>query len=137
MGWGRMFVRMCPYFRFPHGSVSISLTGWRFGCGKKGIDFQQSTNAFLQCGNPARLQELADSLTTRDLLQCGQKWLAAFTPFITDNERRHAGCQHRLFFAASLRGSLSTHPEQRHQGTAHAEISAASRQHRRSLHHPA
>jgi hypothetical protein len=45
------------------------------------------------------LQELADSLTARDLLQCGQKWLAAFTPFITDKERKHAGCQHRLFFA--------------------------------------
>jgi hypothetical protein len=25
--------------------------------------------------------------------------LAAFTPFITDKERRQAGCQHRLFFA--------------------------------------
>ncbi|MBL8178656.1 MAG: hypothetical protein JNK48_28540 [Bryobacterales bacterium] len=55
---------------------------------EEGIDFQQSTNAFLKCGNPGRLQELADSLTTRDLLQCGQKWLAAFTPFITDSERR-------------------------------------------------
>src|SRR5438094_9922204 len=52
-----------------------------------------------KCGNPARLQELADSLTTQDLLKCGQKWLAAFTPFITDKERKHAGCQHRLFFS--------------------------------------
>jgi len=46
-----------------------------------------------------RLQELADSLTARDLLKCGQKWLAAFTPFITDQERKQAGCQHRLFFS--------------------------------------
>ena len=60
---------------------------------------QQSTNAFLKFGNPARLQELADSLTTRDLLQCGQTRLAAFTPYITGNERRHAGCQQCLFFA--------------------------------------
>jgi hypothetical protein len=66
---------------------------------EEGIDFQQCTNAFLKCGNPARLQELADSLTAQDLLRCGQKWLAAFTPFITDRERKHAGCQHRLFFA--------------------------------------
>ena len=66
---------------------------------EEGIDFQQSTNAFLRCGNPARLQELANSLTARHLLQCGQKWLAAFTPYITDRERKHAGCQHRLFFA--------------------------------------
>jgi hypothetical protein len=27
------------------------------------------------------LQELADSLTARDVLNCGQQWLAAFTPF--------------------------------------------------------
>src|SRR5690242_9634793 len=28
-------------------------------------------------------------------LNCGQKWLAAFTPFFTEQERKHAGCQHR------------------------------------------
>jgi hypothetical protein len=97
--WGRMFVRMCPYFPFS-ARVCLNQHHWlAIRMREEGIDFQQSTNAFLKCGNPARLQELADSLTTRDLLQCGQKWLAAFTPFITDNERRHAGCQHRLFFA--------------------------------------
>jgi len=57
------------------------------------------TNAFLRCSNPARLQELADSLTARDLLTCGQKWLGTFTPFFTERERKEAGCQHRLFFA--------------------------------------
>jgi hypothetical protein len=45
------------------------------------------------------LQELADSLTPRDLLHCGQKWLTTFTPFFTTQERKQAGCQHRLFFA--------------------------------------
>jgi hypothetical protein len=91
--------RMCPYFPFSarvclnqHHWLAIRMT-------EEGVDFQQSSNAFLKCGNPARLQELADSLTTQDLLQCGQKWLAAFTPFITDKERKHAGCQHRLFFS--------------------------------------
>ena len=66
---------------------------------EEGIHFQQCTNAFLKCSNPARLQELADSLTSRDLLNCGQKWLATFTPFFTERERKQAGCQHRLFFA--------------------------------------
>jgi hypothetical protein len=97
--WGRMFVRMCPYFPFS-ARVCLNQHHWlALRMSEERIDFQQSTNAFLQCGNPARLQELADSLTARDLLQCGQKWLAAFTPFITDKERRRAGCQHRLFFA--------------------------------------
>lgn len=97
--WGRMFVRMCPYFPFS-ARVCLNQHHWlAIRMREEGIDFRQSTNAFLKCGDPARLQELADSLTARDLLQCGQKWLAAFTPFITDKERRHAGCQHRLFFA--------------------------------------
>src|SRR6202011_5966998 len=39
----------------------------------------------------------ADSLTAEDLLNCGQKWLARFTPFFTERERKQAGCQHRLF----------------------------------------
>jgi hypothetical protein len=97
--WGRMFVRMCPYFPFS-ARVCLNQHHWlALRMKEEGIDFHQSTNAFLKCGNPARLQELADSLTARDLLQCGQKWLAVFTPFITDQERRQAGCQHRLFFA--------------------------------------
>jgi len=34
------------------------------------------------------------------LLHAGGRFaLRAFTPFITDKERRQAGCQHRLFFA--------------------------------------
>jgi hypothetical protein len=54
---------------------------------------------FLKCAHPARLQDLAESLTARQILNCGQKWLAAFTPFFTEKERTQAGCQHRLFFA--------------------------------------
>jgi hypothetical protein len=66
---------------------------------QEGIAFEQCKNAFLQCSHPERLQPLADSLTAQDLLRCGQKWLAAFTPFFTSQERRQAGCQHRLFFS--------------------------------------
>jgi hypothetical protein len=66
---------------------------------QEGIDFQQPSNLFLKCGNPQRLQELADSLTAQDLLACGQKWLTAFTPFFREKERQEAGCQHRIFFA--------------------------------------
>jgi hypothetical protein len=97
--WGRMFVRMCPYFPFS-ARVCLNQHHWlAIRMREEGIDFQQCTNAFLKCANPTRLQELADSLTAQDLLRCGQKWLAAFTPFISDRERKHAGCQHRLFFS--------------------------------------
>ena len=97
--WGRMFVRMCPYFPFS-ARVCLNQHHWlAIRMQEEGVSFQQCSNAFLRCGNPARLQELADSLTAKDLLKCGQKWLAAFTPFITDRERKQAGCQHRLFFS--------------------------------------
>jgi len=97
--WGRMFVRMCPYFPFS-ARVCLNQHHWlAIRMREEGIDFQPCTNAFLKCSHPLRLQELADSLTARDLLKCGQKWLAAFAPFITDQERKQAGCQHRLFFS--------------------------------------
>jgi hypothetical protein len=97
--WGRMFVRMCPYFPFS-ARICLNQHHWLANrMREERIAFRQCSNAFLKCGDPRRLQELADSLTTRDLLTCGQKWLAYFTPFFTEAERRHAGCQHRLFFA--------------------------------------
>jgi hypothetical protein len=97
--WGPMFVRMCPYLPFS-ARVCLNQHHWLARrMEEEGIDFQQCTNAFLRCTNPSRLQQLSDSLTPRDLLTCGQKWLTTFTPFFTERERKQAGCQHRLFFA--------------------------------------
>jgi hypothetical protein len=66
---------------------------------ENGIQFKQCSNAFLKCAAPERLQQLADSLTPRHLVTCGQKWLAHLTPFFSTREREQAGCQHRLFFS--------------------------------------
>jgi hypothetical protein len=97
--WGPMFVRMCPYFPFS-ARVCLNQHYWlAIRMREEKIEFEQCKNAFLRCSHPQRLQELADSLTRRDLLQCGQRWLTAFTPFFTAQERRQAGCQHRLFFS--------------------------------------
>jgi hypothetical protein len=97
--WGRLFVRMCPYFPFS-ARVCLNQHHWLANrLREHGICFRQCTNAFLQCADPGRLQELADALTPRDLGTCAQKWLTAFTPFFTPQERREAGCQHRLFFS--------------------------------------
>jgi hypothetical protein len=97
--WGRMFVRLCPYFPFS-ARVCLNQHHWLAQrLQEQKIDFQQCSNAFRKCSNPSRLQELADSLSAHDLLTCGQKWLTRFTPFFTDEERKQAACQHRLFFA--------------------------------------
>ena len=97
--WGRMFVRMCPYLPFS-ARVCLNQHHWLANrMREEDIDFRQCSNAFLQCGRPERLQELADTLTAEDLSRCGQQWLARFTPFFSERERRQAGFQHRLFFS--------------------------------------
>jgi hypothetical protein len=97
--WGPMFVRMCPYFPFS-ARVCLNQHHWlALRMQQQGIPFRQCKNAFLRCSDPERLQQLAHSLTAQDLLRCGQKWLAAFTPFFSSQERPQAGCQHRLFFS--------------------------------------
>src|SRR5271166_1025628 len=97
--WGRMFVRMCRYLPFS-ARVCLNQHHWLANrMHEENLDFQQCSNAFLRCSTPQRLQELADTLTAEDLSSCGQKWLARFTPFFSERERRQAGCQHRLFFS--------------------------------------
>jgi hypothetical protein len=99
VAWGRMFVRLCPYFPFS-ARVCLNQHHWlAIRLRAEGIRFRQESNAFLTCSDPAHLQALADSLTARDIDRCAQKWLRAFTPFFTPTERRTASCQHRLFFA--------------------------------------
>ena len=97
--WGRMFVRMCPYLPFS-ARICLNQHHWLANrLREESIDFRQCANAFLGCAEPRRLHEFADELTPRDLVSCGQKWLACFTPFFTPTERDEAGCRHRLFFA--------------------------------------
>ena len=97
--WGRMFVRVCPYLPFS-ARICLNQHHWLANrMREKGIGFKQLANAFLKCAAPDRLQELANSLSPRDLVTCGQKWLAHLTPFFTARERENAGCQHRLFFS--------------------------------------
>ena len=63
--WGRIFVRMCPYLPFS-ARVCLNQHHW-LANREESVDFQQRSNAFLRCGRPERLQELADTLTDEDL----------------------------------------------------------------------
>jgi hypothetical protein len=97
--WGRIFVRVCPYFPFS-ARVCLNQHHWIANRLKqRNICFRQSTNAFASCADPKFLQDIADSLAAKDLLRCGRKWLAQLTPFFTDRERKQAGVEHRLFFS--------------------------------------
>ena len=97
--WGRMFVRICPYFPFP-ARLCLNQHHWLANrMRQEGIHFKQTSNAFIQCSNAKRLQELADSLAPRDFYRCGHKWLTPLTPFFTLRERQQGRIQHQLFFA--------------------------------------
>jgi hypothetical protein len=97
--WGRIFVRICPYLPFS-ARICLNQHHWLANrLRENGVKFKQLANAFLKCTAPDRLQALANSLVSRDLIACGQKWLAHFTPFFSAREREEAGCRHRLFFS--------------------------------------
>jgi len=97
--WGRMFVRVCPYFPFS-ARVCLNQHHWLARrLEQKGIRVRQCANAFLACADPDALQAVADSLAPKDLTRCGETWLTRLTPFFTKAEREQAGCQHRLFIA--------------------------------------
>jgi hypothetical protein len=95
--FGRMFVRVCPYFPF---SARVCLNGHEWlACRlrEEGIAFEQCANAFRTCADPARLQELADQFSAAHIEACAHRWLAQLVPFFTDRERRHQGFGYRLF----------------------------------------
>ena len=97
--WGPMFVRVCPYFPFST-RICLNQHNWLAHKMKQaGIRFTQSGNAFRRCSDPVALQEMADSLTAKDLTRCGHKWLNRVIPFFRGSERREHGCWHQLFFA--------------------------------------
>jgi hypothetical protein len=97
--WGRMFARVCPYFPFP-ARLCLNQHHWLANrMRREGIHFKQTSNAFMACSDPKRLQELADSLSPRDFYRCGHKWLTRLTPFFTPRERQQGRIQHQLFFA--------------------------------------
>jgi len=95
--FGRMFLRICPYFPF-NSRICINGHEW-LACRlrEEGIRFQQCGNAFRNCTDPDRLQELADQLAPQHILACSHRWLAQLVPFFTDRERRQQGFGYRLF----------------------------------------
>jgi hypothetical protein len=95
--FGRMFVRICPYFPF---NARVCLNGHEWlarQVQRAGVDVRQQANAFLECSDPDRLQHLADALAPAQIVAGAERWLAELVPFFTDFERRAGGCGHRLF----------------------------------------
>lgn len=96
--WGRMFLRICPYFPF-NARVCVNQHEWLARrLHHEGIFFRKAANAFVQCSNPERLQQLADSLTPSDLEVPLQGWLRELVPFYASTDPNHiTDCVYRLF----------------------------------------
>lgn len=95
--WGRMFLRICPYFPFnarvcvnQHEHLARQLE-------REGITFRQAANAFVQCADPERLQQLADGFRPGDLDRAVQRWLHQLVPFYTSEPDRTSDRVYRVF----------------------------------------
>jgi hypothetical protein len=95
--WGRMFLRICPYFPFnarvcvnQHDHLARQLEA-------EGIPYRKAANAFLTCSDTERLQQLADGFTSGDLDGPVQRWLHERVPFYTANPGRTSDDVYRLF----------------------------------------
>jgi hypothetical protein len=96
--WGRMFLRICPYFPFnarvcvnQHEHLARQLED-------EGISFRKAANAFLSCCDPERLQQLADGFTPADLEVPIQCWLRQLVPFYASPDpNRISEYVYRLF----------------------------------------
>jgi hypothetical protein len=95
--FGRAFFRICPYF--PHNS-RLCLNGHEWlarQLTKEQIAFTPCGNAFVDCANPQRLQELAEHFSHEHIVPFAHRWLAQRVPTLTPAEQRRAGYGFRLF----------------------------------------
>jgi hypothetical protein len=95
---GRMVVRVCPYFPFDVQAYLNSHEWLTQQLRAEGIAFRKHDNAFLDCANPERLQELADSFGPEHIVAGVDPWLRRLIPLFTAEERAE-GYRHRLFVA--------------------------------------
>ena len=93
-----MFVRMCPYFPFS-ARVCLNQHHWlAIRMREEEIDFQQ-------CQCISEVRQSGSSSNTRRLhyhagpAEVRSEVAGSVHSLITDKERKHSGCQHRLFFS--------------------------------------
>lgn len=94
---GRLFLRLCPYFPF---NAQLCLNGHEWiaqHLRQEKIDFQQEDNAFIDCAQPQRLQELADAFGPTAIQQALDSALTQWLPYFTPAERDQ-GYRHRAYF---------------------------------------
>jgi hypothetical protein len=95
--FGRMFLRICPYFPF---NSRVYMNGHEWIAQqllRRNVSFRKEQNAFVACSDPSLLQRLSDQLSGKHITACVDRWVARLVPFFTADERRRGGCRHNLF----------------------------------------
>jgi hypothetical protein len=93
--FGPFFLKFCTYFPY---NAKLCINGHEFvkrQLAKEGIRFVALDNGVMECENPARLQEIADSLAGEKIDALLRKWLARL-PHPFDAEDRAAGYRYQL-----------------------------------------
>jgi hypothetical protein len=92
---GRMSLRICPYFPF-NIALWMNQHYWLARqMHQLGIAFRQCDNSFLDCAEPQRLQQLADSFGPEHIKATVEPWVARLLPFFSATERAD-GYRHHL-----------------------------------------
>jgi len=93
--FGPLFIKFCSYFPYA-AKLCINGHEWvKRQLAKEGIAFQALDNGVLSCENPARLQQLCDSLDREKIEAVFRKWLARL-PHPFRPEDRLAGYRYEL-----------------------------------------
>jgi hypothetical protein len=93
--FGPLFVKFCSYFPY---AIKVCLNGHEWlkrQLAKEGMAFEALDNGILSCANPARAQELCDSLDGEKIDAVFRKWLARL-PHPYPPEDRAAGYCYEL-----------------------------------------
>jgi hypothetical protein len=93
--FGPLFIKFCSYFPY---AAKVCLNGHEWvkrQLTKEGIAFEALDNGVLSCENPARLQDLCDSLDSDKIDAVFRKWLARL-PHPFPPETQAAGYRYEL-----------------------------------------
>ena len=88
--FGPLFIKVCSYAPW---SIKLCLNGHEWAkrqLEKRGICYEALDNGFLSCSEPAKLQEICDSLKPEDIDRVFRKWLKRI-PLPLRREDRRAG----------------------------------------------
>jgi hypothetical protein len=88
--FGPLFIKVCSYAPW---SIKLCLNGHEWAkrqLDKRGIRYEALDNGFLSCSQPARLQQICDSLGPEDIDRVFRKWLGRI-PLPLSPEDRRAG----------------------------------------------